>query len=255
MTGVQTCALRSTAGAATSASALPWFVRQYIDATGATVSSQLKVYDVVIALIGPDLVRPMSTLSAGMGLFAYQGQNGGTMGTTALYSNSLAAGTGSVASNTGSIVTGLGGQVSVQPTLAVSTDGILTSFQNPVGSTTQAGRNLVIKGVRIHGMVTTVLANTVATGFAFSLAFGHTAVSLATAEAANAKAPRRIALGMDTYAINAAVGTTGNIIDVKLDTPVVVNPGEFIQVVAKNITQVTTSGVITWLITFDGYFE
>lgn len=48
---------------------------------------------------------------------------------------------------------------------------------------------------------------TTATTIQFSLAYGHTAVSLATAEAANAKAPRRISLGYATWAVGSAIGT------------------------------------------------
>ena len=38
-------------------------------------------------------------------------------------------------------------------------------------------------------------------------------------------------------------------------TPIVVQPGEFIQTVVRNIGVVGTSGTIAHLITFDGYWE
>jgi hypothetical protein len=179
------------------------------------------------------------------------------MGSTALYTNSLAAGAGAAATNTtAALGSGLGGQFTVTPTLAVPTDGIISSFQVPVGTAALAGKTLYITGVKIQGMVTAAL-----TGgpvyYAYSLAYGHTAVSLATSEAATTKAARRIPLGFETYVVTAAAGTLGsqNGVVMNFDTPIVVQQGEFIQVVAKNMGTVTTVGTITILVAFNGYFE
>jgi hypothetical protein len=93
------------------------------------------------------------------------------------------------------------------------------------------------------------------------LAYGHTTVSLAqtettTFQTATTKAARRIPLGMEGFAINAAVGvTSGQGVRLRFQTPVVVNPGEFVAIAAKNLVGVTTSGVLTSLVTFNGYFE
>ena len=54
---------------------------------------------------------------------SYQGQTGQTLGSTALYTNNLAAGAGAVMTNTtAALGSGLGGQFSALPTLAVGTD-------------------------------------------------------------------------------------------------------------------------------------
>lgn len=72
---------------------------------------------------------------AGAGGMSYQGQTGQTLGSTALYTNSLAAGAGAVMTNTtAALGSGLGGQFSALPTLAVGTDGIVSSYQVPVGT-------------------------------------------------------------------------------------------------------------------------
>jgi hypothetical protein len=194
------------------------------------------------------------------GCSAYYGSEGGTIGTSALYTNSLAPGAGAAMTNTtAALGSGLGGQFSALPTLAANTDGVIQSFQNPVGSVTQPPRTLYIKGVWLKGVITTVL-----TGgplfYLYSLAFGHTAVSLATAETASfatatTKAARRIALGIETYVVTAPVGTLGQGVYQTFDTPIVVNPGEFIALVGKNVGTVTTTGVITWLVGYDAYFE
>jgi hypothetical protein len=182
-----------------------------------------------------------------------QGTNGNTMGSTALLTNNLAAGAGAVLTNTTAAAgVGLGGQFSVQPTLAVGTDGILQSYQVPVGSINITPRTLVIYGIWLQGCVSTVLVgNATAVAYEYSLAYGHTNVSAATAEAVAAKAPRRDALGFESYAAAAPVGTTGQGIYRSFTSPKIVNPGEFIQILAKNLGVVTTTGVITFTVGFD----
>jgi hypothetical protein len=157
---------------------------------------------------------------------------------------------------TAALGTGLGGQFSALPTLAANTDGIVCSYQNPAGGINQTPRRLLITRVRIQGAVSTVLAGGPVV-YGYSLAYGHTNVSMATTESASfatgtAKAPRRIPLGWEAYAANAAVGVIGQSVDIDLQAPVVVNPGEFIAITAKNIGTVTTTGVITFLVSIGG---
>ena len=112
----------------------------------------------------------------------------------------------------------------------------------------------MITGVRISSAVQTVLAGGPEL-LQWSLAFGHTAVSLATTETVTSKAPRFIPLGFQTLAVTAAVGTVATDIVQQFLTPIVVQPGEFIQTVVRNIGVVGTSGTIAHLVTFDGYWE
>ena len=186
----------------------------------------------------------------------YEGQAGGALGSTALYTNSLAAGAGAAATNTtAALGSGLGWQFSLLPTLTAGTDGIISSYQNPAGTAAVPGKCLYIRGVKIHGVVTTALTGGPVIG-AFSAAYGHTSVSLATADGAGTKAPRRISIGIQCFAATAAVGTRDDReLFLDLETPICVQPGEFFQVVMKNLGTVTTAGVITYLIYVDAYWE
>lgn len=217
--------------------------------------AQIKITDFWVNQKDIALGMSLAEQQALQALSAYRGLSGGTMGSTALYSNSLAPGAGAVMTNTtAALGSGLGGQFSALPTLAANTDGIVCSYQNPAGSVNQTPRTLIIKGVRVQGAVTTVLAgNATPVIYAYSVAYGHTAVSLATAEAVAAKAPTRVPLGYESYAAAAALGTLGQGVTVDFKTPLVVNPGEFIALVAKNVGVVTTTGVITFLVNFTGY--
>lgn len=247
-----------TLGQPMSAATVPLCVRTYHGASAPALATQVKVSDVYVTLIGPNLNRPWAEQKAGMGHMAYQGQNGGTMGSSANYANS-ANPTAAVPTNTtAALGVGLGGQFWETVTLAANTDGIIQSFQNPAGSVTQTPRNLIIRGLTYHCYNQVALA-TVAFNKQQSLAFGHTTVSLATAEAASftaggtTKAPRRIALGVIQPV--AAVNTVYPQYTVKFDAPIVIAPGEFVALVSKNVGTVPASGVIAWMVAYDAYFE
>lgn len=188
-------------------------------------------------------------------LGAYQGLSGGTMGSLALYPNS-ANPTAAVPTNTtAALGSGLGGQFWETASLAVNTDGIIASYQVPVATVNLPGRRLVIRWIGLMSYIQTVIA-----GWPFvaqwSLAFGHTAVSLATAESATTKAPRRVALPAFTQGVTAAqavstiVAQPGDSFVDFGDAPIFVNPGEFVQLVTKHVGTAATTGTIAHSVMF-----
>lgn len=241
---------------------LPLTIRQY-QTTAPATAMRFLVTDVFVVQNGPALIKPWSEQKSGMGHMAYQGQNGNAApGTSANALNAAtpaASALTNTAISTGSPV-GLGGLAHVLPTLTVGTDGLLYSFQNPQGSVSQTPRNLVIKGVTIAGGVDAALTGGPLV-LAFSLAYGHTAASLATADTGSfvnntAKAPRRIWIGVLNCAVTAAAGTalTGTC-TAKFDAPITVAPGEFVAIAVRNQGVVTSVGSIITTCTFDAYYE
>ena len=250
-------------GQPSMSAALPWMARTYIGGSAPALATTVKITDVFVVSLGYDHAKPWAEAKSGLGHMAYQGQNGGTMGTTANTLNGAtpaAAALTNTAISTGSPV-GLGGLAHVLPTLAVGTDGLLFSYQNPVGTVNATGRNLIIKGVNISGGVDLLLAGGPLV-LAYSLAFGHTAISLATAEAGSftaagtTKAPRRVWLGVQSCIAAAVAGTplSGNIA-VTFNSPITVAPGEFVAITVRNQGVVTTGGSVIITAAFDSYFE
>ena len=191
---------------------------------------------------------------------AYQGQEGDTQGSLALYSNA-AVGAAAALTNTTAAATniGLGGVVQVLPTLAAGTDGILFSYLNPVATATLPGKTLVVTGIRIDASVQTVLVGGPLT-LIFGAAYGHTALSLATTETgsfvtATTKAPRRVPLGNLDFIAAAAAGTGAVGVQVSFNSPIVVNPGEYFQTTMRNLGTVTTTGALAVTVMVDHYFE
>jgi len=236
----------------------PWFARVINTGIAPTLANVLKIGYICVGLQdAAALALDVGSLAAYTGRHGGQGQTGYTMGSTALYTNSLAPGAGAAIANAtaGAGALGLGGQFSVLPTLAANTDGILCSYANPVPTAAIPGRTLLVKGIKIQGIVSTILAGG-PVYYAYAACYGHTNVSLATTESATAKAPRRIPLGYESYAATAAVGTLGsaNGVYMQFVNPIPVLPGGFFAISAKNIGTVTTTGVITILVAIDAVF-
>ena len=206
-----------------------------------------------------NLGRKWSEIMGGQGN-AYQGQEGDTMGSLAMYSNAALAAAAALTNTTAAAGNlGLGGVVLVAPTLAAGTDGILLSYANPAGSVTQPPKTLIVNGVSISSSVQAALTGG-PLSLVFGAAYGHTAVSLATAETgsfvtATTKAPRRVPLGTQSYVVTAAAGVGAVDIVRRFVSPIVVNPGEFFAITCRNVGTVTSAGAIVIAACVDHYFE
>ncbi len=255
--GNQVCSIPTESQiSARTSSAMPFSARVYYASAGA-VAQKLDIGQVVTYTCDNESSKPWAHIMAGMGHHGYQGQSGGTMGSLAKIVNSTNPGAAVPTNTTAALGTGLGGEFWETDTLAIGTDGIVSSWQNPAGTVDQPGKTFYCTGVKVSSFVQTALvaggANEV-----WSIAFGHTNVSLATTESAvtGAKAPRRVALGTRLKA--AALAVLSQLTDLSADfssAPIVVNPGEFFQVVKKNVGTVGTGGVIAHDILVLGYFE
>ena len=207
-----------------------------------------------ISLGGVNLSRELSELGVAI-LGSYQGLSGGTMGSLSTYVNSANPAAAAVPTNTGlatNLPGGLGGQAweSFTTGLAANTDGILMSYQVPAGTISIQGKRLRIVAIKMSAFIQTALTGG---GFnsTFTLAFGHTSVSLATTEAVAAKARRIVLLPEFTQAVTSAqaantmVSQPGGCV-ATFDMPIYVDPGQFVQLCVKHIGTVATAGTIAY---------
>jgi hypothetical protein len=229
------------------AESLPFAMRHAIvgGAAGGIIQATLKNYSVSVGGIQiSDTLGEINNRMVG----AYQGLSGGTMGTLASYANSADPTASAALSNTAALVTGLGGQFRFNAAATAVTDGIVCSFQAPAATVSTRNRRLKVNGIRLSCVNTGAAVATTATVLQWSLAFGHTAVSLATAEAATTKAPRRVPVGIMAWPIAAAIGAMPQCgdIDIAFESPIYVNPGEFFAFVAKFIIGTATASQVIW---------
>ena len=227
--------------------ALPYATRHVITggAAGGVIQATLKNYSVSIG--GVQVSDTMGGINNRM-VGAYQGLSGGTMGTLASYPNSADPAAAAALSNTTALVTGLGGQFRFNAAASAVTDGIVVSYQVPATTVSTRNRRLKVNGIRLSCMNIGAAVATSATVLQWSLGFGHTAVSLATAEAATTKAPRRIPVGLMSWPVGAAIGSMPQCGDIYLqfDSPIYINPGEFFAFVAKTVVGTATASQVIW---------
>lgn len=223
-------------------------------AAGGIIQATVGAYNVRVG--GTNLFTTIST--AGNRIQgSYQGGSGGTMGSVARFGTITTGNEANVTAavpttTTAALGSGLGGTFWETVSLAVNTDGIIMSYQVPAGTVNIPGRRLCLRGLFLNSYVQTVIVGGpyVAEWF---LAFGHTAVSLATAEAATTKAPRRIALPFvqlvtAAQAVSTLVSQNETFCDFG-DAPVYVNPGEFIQLCTRHIGTAGTTGTVVHRVT------
>lgn len=249
--------LSAVSGSMSSAPALPVTFREYNEAIAPVSAQQMRVGAVSLTLGEYHGTKAHEQIMAGFGGGSYQGQTQATIGSTSNLTNAtggaLPAGV-TPTNTTTALGTGLGGWFFETNNLALNTDGIISSYQVPAYGTSLPNKSLYITGVKIRSAVTTALTGGPNIAF-WTICFGHTAMSLATAETATTKAPRRVFVGMQAAAAAAAAGTVLDEIEFPFATPILVQPGEFIQAVKRVIGTVGTGGVIMHGIIFNGYWE
>ena len=251
-------------GAPTASSALPMFLRQSYAASAPStaVSFQLSRYNVRRG--GANISTTLNILASR----AYESiYSPGTL--TVGLNQTITAGSVTrpaavVPANATSTLSSLGGIYVETGTLALATDAILMSYQVPalpvaVGATYIPNRRLRIDGVTVASGVTTAFATGGFSKF-FYIAYGSTAVSLAgvTADTVTTKAYRRIFTPIvQHYTATHAPGATNNasMSYFALQTPIYVNPGEFVALCTYHQGTVGTAGVITHALQFDYSWE
>lgn len=234
----------------------PIMIRQYHAVTVPSLAVQFKIAAVCVTLGDALSGRSFLHAQVGMGGGAYQGQTGGTMGSTANYANSSLPGTAAL-SNTAAGYTTLGGQFQFAAVVGAETDYALFAFQVPVAAVTGASKTLMISRVTISTINTVVAVATTAHVLQWALGVGSSATSLATTESTTTKARRVLTLGIQSFPIGAAVGALATDINVDFgDVPVMCEPGCFVHVILKMpIATATATQVLRGTVLVHGVFE
>ena len=251
----------------------PFRIRHAIvgGASPSALSATLSRYSIRLGGIGaPETLSVISNRT----LRGYEGKSGdATLGSAPFIAGIIQYGAiynlvAGVPQNTvGTCGTGLGGVVLETCTLAAGTngtDGILMSYQVPAATANIQGRRLKISGISLSSYVLNgpVLTSNATAGYCafYQLAYGHTAVSLQTAESATAKAPRRVILPFVQQV--AQTGTQGiytiltqNISTMQFINPIYVNPGEFVALVTQHRGIAGTCGTVQHNIQYDFGWE
>jgi hypothetical protein len=222
---------------------------------GGGTQMQIKVGNGSVNYSGFDMVKPWSHQLVGSGNHVMQGQDGGTMGIVTAAANATAATTvtGAALAQATSLKTGLGGEAGITATVP-GVDGSVWAWQNPAGSVSQTAKTAYITSIRIDSVNIGAPVAGTPTTVQWAVDFGSTALPLNTAEsasfatwaAATGKIGRRKVVGLQTWTVGALVGAPAETIDLYIDPPIAVNPGEYFKIVAKVIQGTATASQVIW---------
>ena len=222
----------------------------------ATGAAQLAyIYKAVSASIGAD-GYDQAVLAAMAGDIGTQGVVGGSTGSLANWANSAAPASATL-SNTAAGYTTIGGQFQFAAVAGAETDYALFGFQVPAHTATNQARTLIIRGVTIDTFNTGAAVATTPTVLQWGIGYGSTAVSLATADGAATKAPRRIPLGVQVLPVSTPIGGAADkAINVKFNQPIPINSGEFGHIILKMpVGTATASQIVRGVVGIDATWE
>jgi hypothetical protein len=244
--------------------ALPLFMQKYNSGTvGSSPNMIVKIGDISVTLMdmNANMTWANQMASCGLGL---QGLNGGTMGSPQVQWANTALPTAAAATNTTAALGAfLGGIFQMNAPATSATDVIIASYQNPAGGVNQTPRTMKLRGIKIDCVNSGAAVATTATAFAVAIAWGGTQLSLGTVTADSgsfvnntAKARRIQPIGVIAFPVAAAIGAAATPIQFDFEAPLVINPGEYIQVVAKILVgTATASEVFQWIVSPNLYHE
>lgn len=223
---------------------------------------QLDVAEVFVSKGNVGTTKPWSHIQAGMSGFCSNVPYGTAVGETNNRANATAVPATAVGTNTGATLPmtalgGLGRMTAQVTTTGAAGDMVFCSYQVPAQTALLASRRLYITGISISCSNGGAVVATTPTTLHWQLAWGHTNISLATADAVNTKAPRHLPLGQMSIPATAIVGQRYDRDIVRqFVTPVVVNPGEFIAATCRFLVgTATASQEVVANIGFEGYWE
>ena len=246
-----------------SSNCLPVFIRTY-NVAATVLAQKVNVGQVSVTLADMLPIKSSGHISCGEGQMAYQlcSNWGSTNGQTAQYAVSANPSAAAPKKNLANLGTGLGGVFLANIPLLNATDGyVISSYQVPAGTKTVPGRSLFITAIEFDvknegatsgadQMTWLVLA-----GFGATQVDGYNTNGI---ETATAKISRYVPLGVQTLPGASVAGTQASpsVVANFKEGPIVVNPGEFIQILIKFITYTSTTSQAFWCYSsFSGYFE
>lgn len=243
-------------------SSLPVFIQKYNAAlVGSSPNMIVKVGDVSVTLmdLSTNMTWANQMASCGLGM---QQLNGGSAGSPQVQWANTALPTAAAATNTTAALGAfLGGLFQMNAPATSATDVIIASYQNPVGGVNQTPRTMKLRGIKVDCVNSGAAVATTATTFAVAVAWGGTALTLAQVETASfanntVKARRIQPIGVISFPVGAAIGAQASGIQFDFEAPLIVNPGEYVQVVAKILVgTATASEVFQWVISPNLYHE
>ena len=228
-------------------SSLPVGIQKYNSAlVGTSPNMGIKVGYVNVTLmdIASNMTWANQMASCGLGS---QQLNGGSAGYPQIqWPNTTVPATAVATNTTAALGAFLGGLFQLTSLATGATDLIIASYLNPLGGVNQTPRTIKLRGIRIDCVNMGAVVATTPTVFLVAVAWGGTALTLAgtestTFQTATLKVARRQPIGILAFPVGAVIGAVSVPIQFDFEAPLVINPGEYIQVVVKPLIATATA--------------
>lgn len=223
--------------------------RVYNGAGSPSSAPQMLIGQIVVVQQALQQTKPFGQVLAQMGRGSYQAPVS-AFGQTANHTNSTNP-TSATLSNTAAGYASLGGRWQFAALAGAVTDFALFAYQVP------AGYQLVVGEIVITAVNTGAAGSlTVPTVMDWSLGLNASAVSLATADATNVWAPRRLPLGTQAFPTTTLLGAVASEVRRTFNPPLVIDGGRYFHVILQvPVGAATSSQVIRGDVMISGYFE
>lgn len=265
----------NTLNQASRSSAYPLKFRVVNDGNPASAACSLLLSHVIVDCSGAPLERPFSYTMSALGQNANTGghQSWAAFTTQSNWTNSPTIASGTLTNTAppsgGYTGTTLGGlfQFAAHVPGATPVNNIIFAYWVPTvtwtnGRPTVQEKCLYITDLAIYAASCSATVTTTATIIQWGLAYGghnlgaSTGYSLAVAEAATTKAPRRVPLGLTSWRVNDTSGTAAEPIVINFTTPIFCMPGSFVHIFEATLVGTATANqVIIGTVMINGFWE
>lgn len=244
---------------------LPFFIQKYNSAlVGSSPNLIAKFGDVAITLM--DLASNQTwanqMASIGLGMQMLNGDAQAVQTPQVQWANTALPTAAAPTNTTAALGAFLAGIFQQNAVATGATDLIISSYLNPAGTVNRTPRTIKLRGIKVDCVVVGAAVATTPSTFAVAVGWGSTQITLATTADSNsfanntAKGVRRQPIGVITFPVGAAIGAAASPVQYDFEAPLIVNPGEYIQVIMKPLVATATgSQVFQWIISPNLYHE
>lgn len=241
---------------------LPLFIQKYNNGTvGSSPNMIPKVGQVTVSVLDIPTNQTWAAQMSSMGLGLQQLDGGSATSPQIQWANTTLPTAAAATNTTAALGAFLGGIFQMNAPVASTTDLIVSSYQNPIGGVNQTPRTMKLRGIKIDCVNGVVAVGTTATVFAVAVAWGGTSLTLAATESttfqtATVKLRRVQPIGVISFPLAAAVGAQATGIQFDFEAPLVINPGEFVQVIVKCLVgTATATETFQWIVSPNAYHD
>lgn len=225
------------------------FARVYNGGSTPSLAPQIFIGQTITEQEDLNQQKPWDQVLASLGRTSYQSPVT-AFGQTANHTNSISPVSATLSNTAAGYVT-LGGRFQFAAVASAVTDFALFAFQVPTGF--QLSINTIAISTANTGAIGSASTPTI---LDWAVGVNASAVSLATADSVGVWAPRRVPMGLQSFALSAPIGVMASDVSRRFEVPLVIDSGRYLHIILQiPLAAATASQVFRGDVFVNGYFE